>query len=380
MTESDRRTSFTGALLRLEDVVEGGIATFARLGGRRHPMIVPFIGHGTTSRVRLGARLVLGRRNAEQAAPAVRIPDGRPEESRPSSRSRRATLRVSLARFLTVEVPRATVTVHAPGGDVVVRTDREGYVDHEVEIPDATPGWHEIALTGPGGATATARVLVVDPAVDVGVVSDVDDTILHTGLTRGLDFLKATLLTDIEERTPLPGAAALYRALVSKPGKPERPIFYVSTSPWNLHEMLLQFVSLRGFPLGPLMLTDWGPSHTGLFRIGAQAHKPALVRRLFDEHPHLRLVLIGDSGQEDPEIYADIAREQPDRVAAVYIRRTTGIDFGRGGEIDALAAEITALGVPMLAVDDSVQIAEHAAEIGLIDVATVKAVRAELAE
>ncbi len=362
-------------MLRLEDVVEGGIATFAQLGGHRHPMIVPFIGHGTTRRVRVGARLVLGRRNAEQPlAPAVQIGD-----ARPSARSRRSTLKVSLARFLTVEVPRAQVTIHAPAGDVVVDTDRDGYVDHEIEMPDAAPGWHEIRLTGPGGATATARVLVVDPAVDVGVVSDVDDTILHTGLTRGLDFLKATLLTDVEERTPLPGAAALYRALVSKPGKADRPIFYVSTSPWNLHEMLLQFVSLRGFPVGPLLLTDWGPSHTGLFRIGAQAHKPALVRRLLTEHPELRLVLIGDSGQEDPEIYAEIAREHPDRVAAVYIRRITGLDFGRGDQIDRLAAEITALGVPMLAVDDSVDIAEHAAKIDLIDAATVAIVRSELA-
>lgn len=375
MTARSWRRQLTYALLRLEDVVETGIAAGARLGGHRYPLIIPFIGHGTTERARVGARLVLGRRAAvEPSAPAVRIGDT------PSSpRSRRATLRVSLARFLTVEVARASVTIHAPGGDVVVQTNRDGYIDHELQLSGVEPGWLELELSGPDGAHATARVLLVDPAVDVGVISDVDDTILHTGLTRGLDFLKATLLTDVEERTPLPGAAVLYRALVTKPGKPERPVFYVSTSPWNLHEMLLQFVSMRGFPLGPLLLTDWGPTHTGLFRIGAQAHKPALVRRLLDEHPQLRLVLIGDSGQEDPEIYADIAREHPSRVAAIYIRRTTGIDLGRNDEIDALAAEITALGVPMRAVDDSVQIAEHAAEHDLMDAAAVAAVRAELA-
>ena len=361
-------------MLRIEDVVESGIGAAAQVGGRRHPMIVPFIGHGTTTRARVGARVVLGHRNAEPP-PASAVLVGDAEQS---PRSRRAVLRVSLARFLTVEVAHAPVTIHAPGGDVVVQTDRDGYVDHEVALPDVTPGWLEVKLTGPGGATATARVLVVDPVVDVGLVSDVDDTILHTGLTRGLDFLRATLLTDVEERTPLPGAAALYRALVSKTGKPERPVFYVSTSPWNLHEMLLQFISLRGFPVGPLLLTDWGPSHTGLFRIGAQQHKPALVRRLFDEHPHLRLVLIGDSGQEDPEIYAAIARERPDRVAAIYIRRITGIDLGRGAEIERLAAEITALGVPMLAVDDSADIATHAAGQGLIDDVAVATVKSEL--
>jgi phosphatidate phosphatase APP1 len=355
------------SVLALEDAVEGGIALGAQIAGRRHPMIVPFIGHGTPTRARIGARLVLARREAESVEPP-------PTEST-SPRSRRATLKVSLARFLTVEVTRTPVTIHAPGGDVVVRTDRDGYVDHEVALPGVEPGWLEVRLTGPGGASAVAQVLVVDQATDVGIVSDIDDTILHTGLLRARDFLRATLLTDITERTPLAGAAALYQALTA----PGRPIFYVSTSPWNLHEMLLQFVRLRGFPLGPLLLTDWGPSHTGLFRIGAQHHKPPLVRRLLTEHPGLRMVLIGDSGQEDPEIYADIARDHPERVAAIYIRRITGLDLGRGAEIDDLAAEVTAAGVPMLVVDDSAQIADHAAGLGLLDRAAVSAIRADLA-
>jgi phosphatidate phosphatase APP1 len=366
----------TAVALRVESVAESGIATVARLRGRRHPVIVPFIGHGTTRRVRVGARLMLGQ---EAEAPSVIEPNQDGEAEVPSSpRRRRAVLRASLARFLTVEVTGAPVTIHLPGGDVEVITNDDGYVDHEVELTDVPPGWLEVGLTGPDGASAVARVLVVDPDTRIGLVSDVDDTILDTGLTRGLEFLRATLLTDVHERTPLPGAAALYRAFVEPTGGPRRPVFYVSTSPWNLHEMLLQFVAMRGFPLGPLLLTDWGPSHTGLFRIGAQAHKIGLIRRLLGEHPRLRLVLVGDSGQEDPEIYATIAREAPDRVAAIYIRHTTGVDLGRNAEVDALAAEITAFGVPMLAADDSAQIAEHAAEHGLLDQAAVARVRAEL--
>jgi phosphatidate phosphatase APP1 len=363
--------------LRVEAVVEVGISTSARLGGRRHPVIIPFIGHGSTTRARVGARVVLGR---EAVGPSV-IPDDpeRPEAAPSSPRRRRAVLRASLARFLTAEVPGAPVTIRPPGSRVEVHTNQDGYVDHEVQLPDVAPGWLEVDLTGPDGSSAIARVLVVDPRARIGVVSDVDDTILDTGLTRGLEFLRATLLTDVHERTPLPGAAALYRALVESPDRVRRPIFYVSTSPWNLHEMLLQFVTMRGFPLGPLLLTDWGPSHAGLFRIGAQAHKIGLVRRLLGEHPQLKLVLIGDSGQEDPEIYATIARESPDRVAAIYIRHTTGVDLGRNAAVDRLAAEITAFGVPMLAADDSAAIAAHAAGIGLLDDVAVAAVRAELA-
>ena len=87
-------------------------------------------------------------------------------------------------------------------------------------------------------------------------------------------------------------------------------------------------------------------------------------------------MLIGDSGQADPEIYATLAREHPDRIRAVYIRRTAHVDPRRGPAVDALAAAVTAGGVPMLAVDDSVQIAAHAAGLGLLDATALAEVRA----
>jgi phosphatidate phosphatase APP1 len=271
-----------------------------------------------------------------------------------------------VARFLTVEVPGAVVTISWPGGSAQVRADRDGYLDAELDV-DLDPGWHEFELSLRDGPAVAAQVLVVDPEVRVGLVSDVDDTILETGLSRGIEFIRATLLTPVGDRAPLPGAAALYRALLTPPDGPQRPVFYVSTSPWNLHEMLLEFVALRRFPLGPLLLTDWGPSRSGLFRIGAQEHKVGLVERTLVEHPQLGLVLVGDSGQLDPEIYASLARRHPDRILAVYIRRTRHALPGRLAEVDALAAAVTAEGVPMLAVDNSVQIAAHAAAIGLLD-------------
>jgi phosphatidate phosphatase APP1 len=89
------------------------------------------------------------------------------------------------------------------------------------------------------------------------------------------------------------------------------------------------------------------------------------------------LLLVGDTGQLDPEIYAAAARTHPGRIRAIYVRRTGALDVRRLAEVDALAAEVTAAGVPMLAVDDSVQIAEHAATLGLLDAAQVEQVRQE---
>jgi phosphatidate phosphatase APP1 len=374
-------------LIRVAELLEDALRV-VQLGVLRlfrrttEPLVVPFLGHGSPRSVHIGARVVLGRPDA--AAGRLSVPDGgvlapvRAPAQAPARRSRRSVLRASLSRFLTVEVARAAVTVSTPGAAVTVRSDRDGYLDVAVDDPGLEPGWHEARLALADGTTVRTPVLVVDPDVRLGLVSDVDDTILETGLTRGLEFLRITLLTEVTERAPLPGAAALYRALVCRSGEAGLPVFYLSTSPWNLHEMLLEFIALRGFPLGPLLLTDWGPGRGNLFRIGAREHKLGLIRRILAEHPGLALLLVGDTGQLDPEIYATVAREHPDRIRAIYVRRVGALNPRRLAEVDALAAEVTAGGVPMLAVDDSVEIAEHAASLGLLAAAQVDDVRAEM--
>jgi len=379
-----RQALVRAALIGAATVVEDGVrllqVAVLRLVRRSTvPLLIPFLGHGSPQRVQVGARVVLGRPDAgtrfvpvaERGVLAPVHPD------RPQARSRRAVLRSSLSRFLTVEVAGAEVTVRTPGAEAAVTSDRDGYLDLVVDDPGLPPGWHDVELALAGRTAVRAPVLVVSPDVRLALVSDVDDTILETGLTRGLEFLRITLMTDVGDRAPLPGAAALYRALVCRSGEAGLPVFYLSTSPWNLHEVLLEFLAIRGFPFGPLLLTDWGPGRGNLFRIGAREHKLGLIGRILTEHPGLALVLVGDTGQLDPEIYAAAAREHPGRITAIYVRRTGVHDPRRLAEVDALAAEVTAAGVPMLAVDDSVQIAEHAATLGLLDRDQVEQVRAE---
>jgi phosphatidate phosphatase APP1 len=376
------RAALIRVAVLVEDVVRVGQVALLRVFRRSTtPLLIPFVGHGSPQRVELGARAVLGRPEAR----ARRLPatDGgvlaqaRGPLQEPTRRSRRSVLRTSLARFLTVEVADAAVTARTPGAVVTVRSDRDGYVDAVLTDPGLSPGWHDVELDLADGATVRTPVLVVSPDVRLGLVSDVDDTIVETGLTRGLEFLRITLLTEVTDRAPLPGAAALYRALVRRSGEAGLPVFYLSTSPWNLHEVLLEFIALRGFPFGPLLLTDWGPGRGNLFRIGAREHKLGLIRRILAEHPGLALLLVGDTGQLDPEIYATAAREHPGRIRAIYVRRTGALNAHRAAEVDALAAATTAAGVPMLAVDDSVEIAEHAASLGLLDAEQVDEVRRE---
>ena len=136
------------------------------------------------------------------------------------------------------------------------------------------------------------------------VVSDLDDTVIRTGLDEGMVALRRTLFRDAHTRRAVPGMASLYRGLqrgvASKRGTtPEPAFFYLSTGSWAFYEMLTQFLQLRGYPRGPLFLTDWGPSDRYITRSGEE-HKKLALARLREAYPDTRLVLIGDSGQKDP--------------------------------------------------------------------------------
>jgi phosphatidate phosphatase APP1 len=395
--------------LAVEDATQAGAVRLLGLLGRREITVLPFIGYGTPELVRARGRVVLGRPAARPvtadlggdvpAAGNMRAvaADGR----RAVWRERWGTFRESMAPFLTVEVPGCPVVVRplgargsagsaaagtaaagtaAAGTAAAGRADRQGYVDVPVVVDGLAPGWHRVGVTATWrgrSAEAELPVLVVDPATTLAVVSDLDDTVIDSGITRGLEVLRLTLFTEVTKRTPLPGAAELYRALTAPRDRGGQvPVFYLSTSPWNLYELLTRFLVLRGFPAGPLLLTDWGPSRTNLFRVPTQEHKLTLIRTLLSDHPALRVVLLGDTGQLDPEIYATVAQEAPDRVRAIYVRRTAGMSARRAVELHGLARRVAARGVPMLVVEDSVQIAEHAARIGLLEATDVRRVRA----
>lgn len=370
-------------ILAVEDAAQVGLVRLLGMLGRREITVLPFIGYGTPERMWARGRVVLGRAPSSPAATDLvdDRADALPQGRWAPWRTRWATFREGVAPFLTVEIPGCSIIVGGPIDGISAQADRQGYVDVLVEAGGLEPGWHRVHVAARWrgqSAEAALPVLVVDPAETLAVVSDLDDTVIESGITRGLEVLRLTLLTEVSRRTPLPGAAELYRALSVPRGGGSVPVFYLSTSPWNLYEVLTRFLVLRRFPAGPLLLTDWGPSRTSLFRVPTKQHKLTLIRSLLSEHPALQVVLIGDTGQLDPEIYATIAQEAPDRVRAVYVRRTVGMPAKRAVEVRELARRVAAHGVPMLVVEDSVQIAEHAAGIGLLDAADVHAVRAAI--
>jgi phosphatidate phosphatase APP1 len=282
------------------------------------------------------------------------------------------------------EVPHARVAIRFQGTETEAVANAEGHV-HTWLIPATPPPvdrlWHGIELevahppTAPPGRCETG-VLVPSPAARFGVVSDIDDTVIQADVARLMSMIADVAFGSAHTRAPFPGVAAFFQALHAGTGPDPNPVFYVSNGPWNLYDVFEHFLELRGIPPGPVELRDWGAPWREVRRIGRYEHKLESIRRIFRTLPDLPLILIGDSGEDDPEVYRDLVHEFPSRVPAVYIRDVSR-DPLRRREIADLAEEVSSAGSALVLAEDTLAAARHAAEQGWIEPAAVDAVAAE---
>lgn len=267
-------------------------------------------------------------------------------------------------------------------------TDDHGSASFALPVPNLRVGWHEAhaattAIEGGESASGTGRV--IKPALQAPflVISDIDDTILITGLTEGVAMVTRTVLREADKRRAIPGMSSLYRGLARGVAnaagnrKPEPAFFYVSTGSWSFYPLLAQFMQLRAFPQGPMFLTDWGPTERYLRRSGAE-HKRTAIRRLLEAYPKMPFVLIGDSGQRDALTYEEMARTFPGRVKLILIRQVGDSDDDRNVAVRGRAAELRAEGIELHLVTDAVRAAELCQEFGLCDGETLADVAGEL--
>jgi phosphatidate phosphatase APP1 len=272
----------------------------------------------------------------------------------------RTALRRTLRGFITNELPGVPLRVVVGGAEVRTVTDLEGYflvhLDPGSFDGPCPTGIVELAgdYRGLTDRHATPfEVHVSGPDAVFGVISDIDDTILETGVQRVGRMILQTITGSALTRTPFPGAAELYRDLAAG----TNPVFYVASSPWNLHSFLVAFIRHRDFPMGPVLLRDLLGTSAG------REKKPARIQEVLDLHPRLRFVLIGDSGEKDPEIYAAIARANPGRILAIYIREVR-LDPG-DGRVEAVSGSWTE-DVPFVLAADSDAVRRHAVTLGLL--------------
>jgi phosphatidate phosphatase APP1 len=290
---------------RLEDAVLAPVTAVLRRRGWS-PRVVPFTGYGSATPGGEGWVRVLAR-------VLVSPPPGS-ALNRESARWWRQFLSVAAADVpVAVRIGERTHTVHS---------DRGGYLD--VVLPGNLPaGWHDVALAVTGRPDEAARIRVVGAGERLGIVSDIDDTVMITALPRPLLAFWNTFVVQESKRRPVPGMAALYRRLSA--AEPEAFVVYLSTGAWNVARPIARFLDRQGYPPGPQLMTDWGPTPDGWFRSG-QAHKRKELRRLVRELPQLRWILVGDDGQHDPQLYEELADESPAAVRMVLIRELSATE------------------------------------------------------
>ena len=282
-------------------------------------------------------------------------------------------------RFESDEVPQAKLKVNFEGKPELVTTDDEGYFT--LNLFTETPlvwndMWHEVEVelveapySFSEGIRTTADVLVPPADAEYGIISDIDDTVVKTTATNLLAMSRNTLFHNAHSRLPFAGVSEFYKSLqLGRNGKRNNPFFYVSSSPWNLYDLLIDFLDLNDIPEGPLLLRDFGlnaPNESS----GHMGHKFKEIKNILLTYPHLNFVLIGDSGQEDPKIYREIVAKFPGRILAIYIRDVQLPDREKIA-ID-VSKELLTDKVEMVIVDNTVEAAEHAAKTGLIHTAEI---------
>ncbi len=323
-------------------------------------MVVPYRGYGTADRLYVKGRVL------EDEGISL----GSEEDSKIRN------LINTYKRFESDEVPHAVVRWHFQGMEGQVVADNEGFFEISIEPTQPLPTgqlWHEIELellfpqqTDYAPTLATGLVLVPPPSAQFGVISDMDDTVIESKVTSIIQMARLFLMGNAHTRTPFEGVPAFYQALQAGIETHSfNPIFYVSSSPWNLYDMLTEFLRLQKIPSGPLMLRDWGITKTELFPTKHGPHKINAIRQILDSYPHLPFILIGDSGQEDPEIYRDIVHHYPNRILAVYIRHVSS-NPARAEAIAALASEMANAGSALILANHTREVAAHAKAQGWI--------------
>jgi phosphatidate phosphatase APP1 len=282
-----------------------------------YPRVEPYVGYGTGDYSRLICRTVYAPKHAQTGA---------------LSRGIRGMLAVPAPRTNVHasidDMPLNTVQVGVSevydkvdrtldrGGEYAI-SDSAGYLDLVAEHR-LTPGIHRVSYSVGHRRPVSANLYTIPASAKVGIISDVDDTIM---ITQAPVLWKAAynlLFLNPKKKASVPGMSVLFARIADL--FPDAPFFYLSTSPWNVESSIRHFITDHGFPEGPLLLRDLDPRPKTFIPSGPQ-HKLEFAEQLMADFPDMKFILVGDDGQKDPTTYATIARRYPGRVLAIAIRQ-----------------------------------------------------------
>ena len=192
----------------------------------------------------------------------------------------------------------------------------DGHVRGELRLPGAEA--NPVTFTAVTRASdarefrGTAHLLA---ATGLSVISDVDDTIKVSHVRDRQALLRKTFY---EPFYAVDGMAAVYRAWAADGAS----FHYVSASPWQLYEPLAEFTVANGFPAGSWHMKQFRVKDGSFLMLfdSPEAYKPGVIEPMLLQFPQRRFILVGDSGERDPEIYGALARKFPAQIHRILVR------------------------------------------------------------
>ncbi len=324
------------------------------------PVITPYLGFGSEYEIFLTGSLVETRKKAKHHHGLFN------------------NIKDLFQRYWGIVYPFTRIKINAFGVIKNVRTDKNGQFEtrihfkHPVQLKE-NQNWYPVhyqLLDYPKNEMkpikATGSVLLLNKNNPFGIVSDIDDTIIVSHATNQWQKFYLLLVKNAKTRVPFHGVSAFYTALEQGANnKYPNPVFYVSNSDWNLYDLISEFCRLNEIPKGPILMNNFKKNLIAKkAKSSIHDHKQEKIRLILELYPNMSLILIGDSGQHDPEIYTAIAKEYPERIKTIYIRnvgiRAKIVNF------EYVQNETAKLNIPMILVRDSSEAAKHAARSGFI--------------
>jgi len=310
--------------------------------------------------------------NGKEVVVRGRVVQGKKLRESLSADSWRQNFFVMASQFFTAELPYAQVAGEVCGTKFAATCDEEGYFTQKVTLeclPDVDTLWvpYHVSPLKEGGVLGQfeGRIQMLPNTAQRMIISDIDDTVIETGAAKLWQMLKTTLFENVHSRRVFPGVSEFYLKLhLGLSGADQNPLFYVSSSPWNLRAFIMSVFEKRGIPMGPAFMTDWGIDETKILKHSHGKHKLNAIKSLLDFYPEQSVILIGDSGEKDPEIYTEVVQQFDGRIEAIYIRDVSG-DI-RDAEVHELAKTCVKHHVPLLLTETTDEAAADAERLGFI--------------
>jgi len=224
-----------------------------------------------------------------------------------------STLSKNMRRLLVTNWVDAPVEVRFAGQSMNVTSGHDGNFEAVFEAPADQPftlGMLKAEARVPSASTAVAAVEILAPSAAFFVISDFDDTIAVTEVLSRRRLIANSLMSDEKSQPVVKGMADFYGCLRENVGQPAFAL--VSGSPLQFASRVGTFLSNHRFPPMGLYLRDLGPNTLS-------DYKQPIIRSLLRAMPN-PAVLVGDSGEHDPEVYRQINEEFPERIRRIYIR------------------------------------------------------------